>query len=51
MFQSLLIESYTNDVEEYVYTPDINIGMNYTVVGEYFYRGALSDVDGNNLIN
>jgi hypothetical protein len=51
LFKSIIIESYTNDVEEYVYTPDINIGMNYTVVGEYFYRGALSDVDGNNLIN
>ena len=51
LFKSILIESYTNDVEEYIYTPDINIGMNYTVVGEYFYRGALSDVDGNNLIN
>jgi hypothetical protein len=51
LFESILIESYTNDVEEYVYTPDINIGMNYTVVGEYFYRGALSDVNGNNFIN
>jgi hypothetical protein len=51
LFKSILIESYTNDVDEYVYTPDINIGMNYTVVGEYFYRGALSDVNGNNFIN
>lgn len=51
LFQSILIDSYTNDVEEYVYTPDINIGMNYTVVGKYFYRGALSDINGNNFIN
>lgn len=51
LFQSILIESYTNDVDEYVYNPDINIGINYTVVGEYFYRGALSDNLGNNLTN
>jgi hypothetical protein len=51
LFKSIFIESYTNDVEEYVYTPDINIGINYTVVGKYFYRGALSDSIGNNFIN
>lgn len=51
LFKSILIESYTNDVEEYVYNPDINIGMNYTVVGKYFYRGALCDSSGNNLVN
>lgn len=51
LFKSILIESYTNDVEEYVFTPDINIGMNYSVVGKFYYRGALCDSNGDNLVN
>ena len=51
LYKSITIESYINNVDEYVYTPDINIGINYTVVGQFYYRGALCGSDGNNLTN
>ena len=51
LFKSVLTESYITDSEEYVYDADLNIGINYTVVGKFYYRGALCDFNGNSLQN
>lgn len=51
LFKSITINAYINNVEEYVYTPDINIGINYTIDGKFYYRGALCNSSGNNLTN
>lgn len=51
LYKSILIESYITDSEEYVYEADINIGINYTIEGKFYYRGFLSDLQGNSLQN
>lgn len=51
LFKSITTESYIADTLEYVYTLDLPIGFNYTINGKFYYRGALSDVDGNSLQN
>jgi hypothetical protein len=51
LFKSVLTESYITDSEEYVYDADLKIGFNYTIEGKFYYRGALSDSEGNSLQN
>lgn len=51
LFKSFIIESYISDTLEYVYDLDLPLGFNYTVNGKFYYRGALSDVNGNSLSN
>ena len=51
LFKSVLTESYITNSEEYVYNADLNIGINYSIEGKFFYRGALCDLNGNSLQN
>jgi hypothetical protein len=51
LFKSVTTESYISDTLEYVYDLDLSIGFNYTINGKFYYRGALSDINGNSLSN
>lgn len=51
LFISVTTESYISNTLEYVYDLDLPIGFNYTTGGKFYYRGFLSDVNGNALLN
>ena len=51
LFKSVLTESYISNSEDYIYDVELPIGVNYTINGKYYYRGALSDSSGNSMQN
>lgn len=51
LFKQVTTESYINNIDEYVYAPNIALGYNYSINGKYYYRGFLSDSSGNILTN
>jgi hypothetical protein len=49
LFKSVTTESYISNSEEYVYNVDLNVGINYSISGKFYYRGALCDLNGDSL--
>jgi len=51
LFKQVTTQSYITNIDEYVYTPNISLGYNYSISGKYYYRGFFSDSSGNILTN